>query len=99
MSLTRLKYRISRPAARLVLLLVLVGQGYAVTHAHTHPEPLLDASECLVCQVSAGIDDADVDASRCPQADRRTPTLSPIQPSWPGFDPCRIANARAPPVW
>ena len=98
MSLTRLGYLMRRSALRLVSLLVLAGQGYAATHAHTDAEPLLEASECLVCHVSAGIDDVDTVSSRYAIDDCRTHSLVPVQPCWPGFDPCRIADARAPPV-
>jgi len=87
-----------RPALRLVLLLVLVGQGYAATHDHTHAESFLEASECLVCHVSASIDYVDTGSSLCTTDDCRTHSLVPIQSCWAGFDPCRIANARAPPV-
>ena len=98
MSLTRLGYLMRRPALRLVLLLVLVGQSYAATHDHTHAGHFLEASECMVCHVSASIDDVHTDSSRCAIDDCRTHEFVPVQPNWPGFDPCQIANARAPPA-
>lgn len=98
MSLTRLRNLMRRPALRLVLLLVLAGQGIAATHVHTDSEPHLEASECLACHIVSGTDDVGADSSRCSISPCLTHTLVATEPSWTGFDPREIANARAPPV-
>ena len=97
-SLSRLENCAKRLALRSVLLLALIGQSYALAHDHSHADSQLDATSCLVCHSSAGMDDAITGSSWSPMVDCRFQTLTPAEPGWPGFDPCQIANSRAPPV-
>ena len=98
MSLSRIGFLMRRPALLSVLLLVLVGQGLAATHAHFDAEPLPEVSECLICPVSASIGDVDIDATRRAVDGCRTYALVPFQPDCSGFHLRRTANARAPPT-
>jgi len=97
-SLTKLGNSAKRLALRLVLLLALVGQGYAVAHDHSHADFQPDATSCVICHSSSSMDDAVAGSSWSPIVDCRSQTFIPADPTWLGFAPCQTAKARAPPA-